>query len=347
MTEAKKGKTKDIPKPKLPTKKLKLPAILTPENIQKSIRAVRYSGKYVTISEVLEVHNTTVVKWRKKFPEFAAAISHAMDEHKLLIQTNHPEFFFMAVDGIKKLLNDREIVEVTIIRERMVTVPEDTDMDLSEEEMAQLEKELAEDDDFPSSKVIKESTKTRRYIREPTWPAIEKVLGKKQLRNIIYESLGEKNSFKKVGLLNHLFSNWMKNDEIGGTKWNGSIFNDMVDLMILRALQAETKQKYESGELAFEEYHKFTVEQTKNYGYIAHNRESRAIKLLEGHSFSEIVDSFQKQNQDFINVVEAVCNDVSIHRNQIPNEIVKRISLIKQTKGLGVWASYQNIKSDK
>lgn len=340
---AKNNKKKTRKEKPAPSKTPRIPAKINKESLDKLYVSVRSLGNLSEAASILGIVRTTVHSWRKKFPILDDTISHAMEDHKILTTSEHPEFFMQAMKNIGILLNDREIVEVTTTRERMISVPKDADMGMSEKEFAALEKELDEDKDFPSAKVIKEITKTRRYIREPSWVAIEKVLGKKELRHIVYSKIKNGSTVQGIALINSQFNNWILNDKLS-KEWNGSLLNDVLDLLMIRALQAETRQLYDEGELPFETYSTIILNTTKNYGYIAHNRESRALKLLEGKSFAEILDTVKAQLQNWMNVVEAVCNDVSIDRKLIPSEIHKRIKTDKQVQGYTLWSDQGNLK---
>lgn len=62
---------KNIPKKSKPlTRKPALPAVLTPENVDKVATAIKLSGKIGSAEAVLGVSHTTIHKWRRKFPKF-------------------------------------------------------------------------------------------------------------------------------------------------------------------------------------------------------------------------------------------------------------------------------------
>lgn len=304
---------------------------LNKENLAKLYTSVRNSGNIAEAPEIFRIGRTTVHVWKNKYKIFRDTISHAMEDHKILTSSEHPEFFIQAMKNIEILLKDRELKDVTIKRKRIVPVVDDDSLDLAADDI---------EDKVPEGKtitLIEEDITIRKYIREPTWGAIEKILGKKELRHIVYSKIKNSSSVQGLALINHQFNNWILNDKLS-KEWNGSLLNDVLDLLMIRALQAETRQLYEDGELPFETYSNIILNTTKNYGYIAHNRESRALKLLEGKSFAEILDTVKAQLQNWMNVVEAVCNDVSIERTLIPSEIHKRIKTDKQVQGYTIWS---------
>lgn len=300
-------------KNKLSTGKPKLPAILTPENIQKARIAIRNSGKISSCDAILNANSSTILKWRKKFPKFGQAIRQALEEHKILTNKVHPEFHVMAMANLMILLQDRPMKE-----ER------ETEVEIKDVKTGEIIS-------------IKRTRTTKRYTREPTWHAIEKVLGKKQLHKIIYETVKDSRGIENLSIVNQIFGEWI-DSEILGSQWNGSIFNDMLDLMLIRTLQAETRRRYENGDMSFKEYNETTLEQTKRYGSIANNREKRAIKLLKGQSYFEILDMMQAQIQDIINIVEEVCNDVNIKKREIPNAVFEKVREIPRIQGFSAWS---------
>lgn len=315
------------------TRKRKPPAKLTKKNIDKCYNAVKYSGKIDTAVEIFGVARQTVYRWIKVYPQLGDKVSHAMAEHKKLIDTNQPEFFVTAVADIKLLLEDRELKTTTVKRKRIVPVVDDMEFDLEADD---IEDKVPEDKTIT---LIEEDITIKKYIREPSWQAIEKVLGKKQLRNIIYDHLHNRTNINGVGMVSKMFGAWMEDSDLDD-KWNGSLINDVLDLMLIRTVQAEIRTEYEAGGMELEEYTKLIMDTTKNFGYIAHNRESRAIKLLGGKSFSEIMDGVQVQIQVMIDMMEAVVNDVDIKRKQIPTEVLKRIAATKSAAGYVIWSNY-------
>lgn len=71
------AKKKTPKKSKPPTRKLIIPAVLTPENVAKVATAIKLSGKIGSAEAVLGVSHTTIHKWRMKFPFFGTRVSHA------------------------------------------------------------------------------------------------------------------------------------------------------------------------------------------------------------------------------------------------------------------------------
>lgn len=337
----KKSKKKLVPKPTLSSKNSNLPVKLTKEKLDKLYTSVRDIGNISNAPAIFGVARSTIHTWNNKYKVLQDTVSHALTQHEKLRNREHPEFFTQAMSVVEIMIHDRKMVEVTTTRERLVTVPEDTDMDMTAEELEELEQALLEDDDFPSSKVIKETTKTRRYIREPNWAAIEKVLGKKDLRNIVM-GIANNNITTRTNLIKKMFGKWSKSDDLG-ERWDGNMFNDMIDLMTLRTLQMDTRASFETGELTIEEYSKLVAEQAKTYGYIMHNRESRALKLLKGHSYSDLMDLFKAQIKNISNMVETVCSDVSINRKQIPDEVYNRLQDIPELKALTAWSNVSEV----
>lgn len=309
-------------KGELSTRKPKLPSVLTPENIEKAYTAVKNKGEIGACNSVLNANPSTILKWRKKFPEFGQRISQALEDHNILMSSKHPEYFILAMSSIETQLQDRVMEDVTITEEQII--------------------------DEKTNEIIatKRKKKVRRYTREPNWKAIEKVLGKNELRNIVYGTLKDSKEIKNINIVNQLFGKWIRSDELGA-QWNGSILDDQLDLMMMRTLQAETRRLYEGGKLSFKEYNRDTIEQTKNYGYLANNREKRAIKLLKGKSYSSILIMMQAQVQDILNIVEEVCNDINIKRREIPNEIFKKVRKLSRIRGFSAWSESQTSKSTK
>lgn len=303
-------------KSNLPTRKPKLPAVLTKENIEKARIAVRNSGKIGACDDILKNDPSTILKWRKKFPEFGQAISQALEEHKILRKKEHPELFIQAIANLKILLQDRPMKEEKEVREESI--------------------------DAKSGEVvtIKRINTTRSYVREPTWHAIESILGKRQLKKIIYRSVKESTGTEKLNIVKQMFGEWIRSDELG-SQWNGSIFNDMLDIMLIRTLQAETRRLYEDGNLDFKEYNKITLDQTKYLSTINNNRERRAIKLLQGHSYFEIMDSLQDYIQTVIDMVHEVANDFKINRKEIAYEVAERLRKLPDIKGFSAWSNYK------
>lgn len=323
-----KPKKKPTPKRTPPSKKSKTPPKLNKKNLDKLYISVRNNGNIAEAPEIFGIGRTTVHSWKNRYKVFSDTISHAMADHKTLTTSEHPEFFIQAMHNIEILLNDRVMRDVTTKR-KIITPVRDDELDLEADEL-----KVAKGEKIV---LIEEDITIRKFIREPTWFALEKVLGKKELRHIVYSKIKNGSTVQGIALINSQFNNWILNDNLK-KEWNGSLLNDVLDLLMIRALQAETRQLYENGELPFETYSTIILNTTKNYGYIAHNRESRALKLLEGKSFAEILDTVKAQLQNWMNTVEAVCNDVSIERTLIPSEIHKRIKDDKQVQGYTLWA---------
>lgn len=299
----------------------KPPVQLTPENITKVYEAIKYKGLIKVAEDILGVTAPTINKWRKKYPEFGKCVSHALTEHKELTNREHPEYFTQAMSIIRTMLHDREMVEIQ-----------------------EIEKALF-DEDGNQLQIIEKKTVKKTFTREPNWTAVEKVLGRKDLRNVIMGNTQD-DVKTRTSIIHQLFGKWMGSDELGA-RWDGNVFNDMVDLMTIRSLQADTRIAYERGELTIEEYSKLVTEQTKTYGYIVHNRESRALKLLGGKSYSEIIDLFNAQMKNVSNIVEAVCSDINIERKMIPNEIYVRLQNISELRALTAWSDLRQSRPSK
>lgn len=333
-TNANKSKKKSAKKTTVLTRKRQTPPKLNKENLVKLYTSVRSLGNLSEAAGILGVSYPTVHKWKNKHSILRDTLSHAMEDHNILTQVEHPEFFIQAMHNIDVLLHDRILKEVTIKR-KVITPVRDDELDLEADELIVAKGEKVH--------LVEEDVTIRKHTREPTWAAIEKILGKKELRHIVFSKIKNGSTVQGIALINSQFNNWILNDKLS-KEWNGSLLNDVLDLLMIRALQAETRQLYEDGELPFETYSTIILNTTKNYGYIAHNRESRALKLLEGKSFAEILDTVKAQLQNWMNVVEAVCNDVSIDRKLIPSEIHKRIKTDKQVQGYTLWSDQGNLK---
>ena len=112
-------------------------------------------------------------------------------------------------------------------------------------------------------------------------------------------------------------------------------------MMMIRTLQADSRIAFDRGEITIEEYSRLMAEQSKTFGYILHNRESRAIKLLKGKSYTEIMEMVQAQIQTITNETEIVCNDISIERGNIASEVAIRMQKIPEFKRLSGWSELQ------
>ncbi|MFC1785587.1 hypothetical protein ACFL0J_08195 [Candidatus Neomarinimicrobiota bacterium] len=297
----------------LPTRQPKYPTVLSKENIDKAYKKVRDTGQISPCNEIFNTSSSTILKWRKKFPEFGQRISEALRDHDTLMNTSHSEFFIQAMAGMKKLLEER-VVETTNTTIDKIYDPKTNEV-------------IA----------VKERKAVKQHFREPCWSAIEKVLGKTGLKEVIRKSISDSSYDQKTDMIEKLFGEWVNQDDLG-SNWDGNLNSDYIDLGLVRVLQAKTTEAFKNGEIDIDKYNNLALKQSKLMSQLLSLREKRAEKILIGLTKAEFLDHFEHYTQDVIDIIADVCYNTDLKKEEVPMEIWSRMSTIDNFRRYASWA---------
>lgn len=106
-----------------------------------------------------------------------------------------------------------------------------------------------------------------------------------------------------------------------------SIYNLAIDQLDLRELMAETKKKYQGGDVEFKEYAFIMNMLHRTYTGVAKSADELALKKLDGKTPSQIYDSLFNFARDIIETFKEIIDDESIERGSIIREFEERIKL--------------------
>lgn len=263
-------------------------------------KAIVDTGRYKEAIEIAGIHPSTFSRWIKTDTKFRQMVTHALERHDKLNLRSRTDLKEKAVASLESLLSERKVKksEVKIIKNY-----------------------------DKSGKLLghKEETIQRDVIRDPSYYAIEKVLGKREIEYIVLSKAIEQGKEDKDSpVFKRIFGDWGK-DNVLTDGFEDNIFSDTIDLIKLRQAQLETQKRYDQGRLSFEEWEKMVRDQSKDYVTMKDKIERRAIGLIEGYTPQELIMQIRQFTFMIIQTLEEVINDVGIDRADIPAELGRKI----------------------
>ena len=285
----------------LPSTKVGRKSKYSPSTVKKIETTLIKTGSHDAAIKAVGVAASTYWAWRHRHPEFAEILTQALEKfHKLQVR-DRLDLKEKAIDSLERLLTERK-----------VTRKEKTTKSIKDKKTGHI-LDIVE---------VTESEKT--YIRDPSFAAIEKVIGRKELEYLVLnKALKDGLADPQAPLFEQIFGKW--GESVKHEKWGTNPFSDAIDLAKLRILQAETQQRFETGLSSFDEYQDAVISQSKAFHYIKSNMEDRSRKMFGKSSYAEILEEIDQFIQLYINTIEEVINDVGISRKQIPAEVTRRV----------------------
>lgn len=281
------------------------PIKYTPDIAGKVEEFLRLTGSPMIAIENANIARSTYYKWKKTHPEFRDMISNALMDFKKITNKSRPDMFVKALDSIEKLIVPRKVKKVTKIRKRILNEESGEEVSLIEEK-----------------EIISEE------IRDPSWSAIEKIIGTTELRKIVSNKLKSDSINLSDDIFQLILGVWVEQNDIG-YNYDGNILSDQIDLLKIRSLQAVTQRAYDENTIGIDKYNRMVIEQSKAFSEIRNRVEQRDNKLGEGKSYMTIRDETVVLMQTMINILADVVNDTAIIRSDIAYEFVARVKNIK------------------
>lgn len=258
------------------------------------------TGRYKDAIELVGVHPSTFSRWLKKDASFRQMVKRAVDRHAKLNLRNRTDLKEKAVASLEMLLVERKVKKNQV----KITKLYDKNGKLSGHREETIQKDI---------------------VRDPSYYAIEKVLGKREIEYIVLNKAIEAGKEDKDSpIFKRIFGDWGKDNTITDG-FEDNIFSDTIDLIKLRQAQLETQNRYDQGRLSFEEWEKMVRDQSKDYVTMKDKIERRAMGLIEGYTPQELIMQIRQFTFMLIHTLEEVVNDIGIDRANIPAELGRKI----------------------
>lgn len=261
---------------------------------------VRTGSDKVAMAEA-GISKTTYFAWIQDKSDFSDLRTRARERHIELQVRTHPELEQKAVETLEKFLSPRQVTRN------------------KEESKVIVDRETGE-----PIRVLEVKRTKMTEEREPDLNAVMKVLGPGPLETVLYRIALRKALEDPEGdLYERLFGK-------GGTlrpdkEWGDNVVADSVDLAKLAELRKRTEERYASGTMSFEEYHKAILDQAKISSMIQTQIETRAQRSIGELSYHEVIGQVRKFIELVMRVVDEVVNDVSVKKEDIRYEITRRV----------------------
>ena len=272
----------------------------TPERINIIEKTIIDTGSEKTAFEKAKISKTTFQNWKKNDMSFMNLVTRAHKRFENLNLRNRTDLREKAVESLENLLTERKV----------------------DRDQVKITKFFDKDGNMTGHK---EETIRKTVVRDPSYYAIEKVLGKREIEYIVLnKAIQDGKEDKDSPLFKRMFGDWGEHSrELKGFEDN--IFSDTLDLIKLRHIQAETMKRYDQGRLSFEEWELMTRNQSKDYISVKDKIERRAMGLIEGYTPQELLLQIKQFVFMLNKTLEEVVNDIGINRQDIPAELSRKI----------------------
>ncbi len=273
----------------------------TPERMKLIEKVIIDTGSNKTAFEEANIAKVTFHSWVNKDKNFANLVTQAHKRFENLNLRNRTDLREKAVNSLELLLVEREI------KKDYVKITKSYDRD---------------------KKLIghKEETVRKTVVRDPSFYAIEKVLGKREIEYIVLNrAIQEGKEDKDAPLFKKIFGEWGKENSDLLEGFEDNIFSETIDLLKFRHIQSETMTRYNQGRLSFEDWEEMTRKQSKDYLAISDKIERRAMGLIDGYTPHELLLQIKQFTFTVIQSLEEVVNDIAIDRPDIPEAVARKI----------------------
>lgn len=236
--------------------------------IETAVNIIFAGGEVKDIVKTLGIANATYHSWTTRFPEFGDAVSRARVEFRHLKERKFHQEVVSAFVGLNELLTGHVI-------------------ELKEEHSSHIyDEETDKKTSFRAVKTVIKETYVRADMK-----AIEKVLGTNDIRHNVYLTALEEDILNgNEDLYKMVFGKLPiddKADEFAGIY----ALRPHLDLVKLRYMEAHIQAQYDKGNITIDQWMDYTDRIRKSYIFVSAKLEDRAQKLLDGRTYSEIVEA--------------------------------------------------------
>ena len=279
---AKKPKTKSTRKTRV-AKRKPAPNVkrFTPEIAQLAGNIMLRTGIAKSVYEELGVAKTTFFAWRKKHPELEESLALACERRRKYIDKEFMGETDQAFTGLNELLIG--MTKTLTKTEREVLIDDKTGKE---------------------TKVLKVKTSEQEHYYRPDMRAIEKVLGPHGVRFNVYLKAIEDHVLEKDSELYKLVFGELAQDETFDQFTGVFVLRVQVDMVKIRLMEAMVQREYDRGNISIDQWVDFTAKLRRDYTQISDRMETRAQKLLDGHSYQEVVLRVEDVWRSVIGIVE-------------------------------------------
>lgn len=235
------------------------------------------TGSVENARKALGVAKSTFYRWIEEKTELSDALARARSNHLKLSERAFREETIAAFAGLYKLLTGYDH-----------TVEDETREEIRNEKTGKL------------LKTVKVLRKKRTVHVHPDMRAIEKVLGPNELKHNIYITALEEHVLNhKEDLYKLVFGKLGAGEDTEEFK-GIFVLHAQLDLLKIRYMEAHIQSEYDRRNISIDQYIDFTQRLRRDYGQIMDRMETRAQKLLQGASYSEIIMTIEEIWKVFI-----------------------------------------------
>ena len=255
------------------------------------------TGKVSDVCKTLNIARSTLSDWQKKFPKFSEAISQARLKRIKIESRDYTNEVAKAIESLSLLIEPYEWTETQTLSKKSEN---------GEEEV--------------------QWTKKTTRLKMPDIRAIRKVLGEKDLRHtIIFKKLEQYIPESKGELYRAVFGNLGSGAKVEAFM-GIYVLSPFMDMIKIRYMEAMVQKLFDQDMITLDDYMEYTQKLRHEFIIIADRTEQRAMKLLEGKSYQDIIIEFDQLKSFMIETFQEVQNDVNIPREKLCEETVNRLN---------------------